>query len=679
MKTVAIVIARMGSTRFKGKVLADLAGNPVLNWAVTAAEFAPGVNEVWVATSTLPADDVIQQWCDENQVLVFRGSETDVLSRFAGCAREASADVVVRITGDCPFVDPQVIGQVIALREATNAHYCSNIDPPTFPDGLDCEAFTAEVLYEAEHEAQSQIDRDCVTTFISHNRARYQCETVICPIPGLHKERWVLDTYNDYDLCKEIAENAIVGDGYIGIWNFLNENPHLRSLNAHHPRNERFFEALSNEKLQPRSYEESKLTLGVALSIIPLGAQTFSKSHIQFPGKNPLFLTHGDGAYAFDVDGNRYVDLIGALLPNILGYRDQDVDTAIRRQLNSGISFSLATDLEYQLASRLKDIIPCAKMVRFGKNGTDVTSAAVRLARAYTDRSLVLSSGYHGWADCFVGGDSMRGRGVPHDVGNLTYQIKHGDSEQAILALRQEDYACVIVEPETNPEFLQVLRDVCDETGTVLIFDEVITGFRWPKMSAQAHFGITPDLATFGKAMGNGMPISALVGKKEIMKLLEPPNNIFYSGTMAGETLSLAAAIATIDKLERENVVENICHKSASLAGAVLKLFGVFATPASLEIAPGLTRISFVDSPGATKEQLGALFRQEMAANGVLIINAHALSFAHGPNEIRRIMTAYEATLATVHDTLKKGNISARLGNAALSVAADVRKAGDNW
>src|SRR5258705_9002817 len=176
MKTVAIIQARIGSTRLPGKVLMPLSGHPVLEWCIRAARAAPGVDEVWIATSTLPADDVIVKWCEDHDIDCWRGSETDVLDRFIGCADAAQADVILRITADCPFIDPQVIGAVARLQRQTSAAYCSNVSPRTYPDGLDVEAFTREALACANGEADRQIDRECVTTWIARNRSRFPAE-----------------------------------------------------------------------------------------------------------------------------------------------------------------------------------------------------------------------------------------------------------------------------------------------------------------------------------------------------------------------------------------------------------------------------------------------------------------------------------------------------------------------
>jgi glutamate-1-semialdehyde 2,1-aminomutase/spore coat polysaccharide biosynthesis protein SpsF len=424
--------------------------------------------------------------------------------------------------------------------------------------------------------------------------------------------------------------------------------------------NERHFETLAEEPIYARTYDRSQTQFQKARAVIPLAAQTFSKSHLQYPQPSPLFLSHGDGGLAYDIDGNEYVDLVSALLPNVLGYRDADVDVAIRRQLASGISFSLATELEAELAETLCRLIPCAEAVRFGKTGTDVTTAAIRLARAFTgrDRALICG-GYHGWQDWSV----ERNLGVPEDVRKLTTRLPFG----AALPIFNEDYAAVIVEPETDLSYLSWLREHCSNTGTILIFDEVITGFRYDLGGAQALFGITPDLATFGKAMANGMPLSALVGRKDIMARLEPPNNIFYSGTMFGETLSLAAGIATIAKMERENVIMKLWQYGSELARNASNL--IFdhgcADYIKLRGEPPFKRLWFKD------DQIAALFRKEMIASGTLIVGSHNVCAAHTESDMRRILRSYRHTMTVIRTALDKGDIADRLNGA--SVAPMVR------
>lgn len=657
MKTIAIVIARLGSTRLPGKVLADLHGQPVLSWVVRAPQDTPSVDETWVATSSLPQDDAIHEWCKIRSIPCFRGSETDVLSRVYGCAKEAGADIVIRLTGDCCFLDPFIIEQVIHLRKMTGADYANNIWPPTWPDGTDCEAITFAALEAAHKEAVRSSDRDCVSTYIMRNRTRFKSETLINPLPQQHNERFVLDTENDLQLCREIAARLPLGwtGSYLDIIRVLDEEPELRKINSHHPRNERHWEQIATEELPEPTFEKSNALLTRARKVIPLGAQTFSKSYLQYPkDQAPLFVTHGQGGYIYDADGQGYVDLVCGLLPIILGHNDPDINEAIRRQLTNGISFSTSTELEAELAEMLCKLIPCAEMVRFGKNGTDVTTAAVRAARAFTGRDLILLSGYHGWGDWSIW-TTERNIGVTKQCSD---SFAFGDRFGNLTHYKPDRIAAIIVEPNDNPEYLQWLRNCCDTHGIVLIFDEIITGWRYPGFSAQKHFGVTPDLACFGKALGNGVPINAVVGRRDIMRLFAPPDNVFFSGTFQGETLSLAAAIACIKKLERENVPASLAAMGSHLKGALkpnelLPLTGF----------PTHQKVAFKD------DKVKTVFIREMIKRGVLTIGTLNLCYAHGAPELKRVIRAW----GEVTDLLESNSIDELLGDTPVIGQVSVR------
>lgn len=653
MKTVAIAQARMGSTRFPGKVMKPLGDWLVLFWVQRALECSHGVDQVVIATSTLAQDNIIEDWCRDNGIECFRGSESDVLDRFYQCAVRYDADVVLRLTCDCPFLDPNVVGQVIQLRKMTNSAYASN--QPTWPDGLDVECFTFEALETAWKEATRQTDRDCVTQYIIRNQDRFPAEYLICPFPGAYKERWVLDTEKDYELCQAIARRVrtIGPPSCTEIMMILDQNPTLREINAGAIRNERFYEGLAGEQLPPRTYTRSNELLVRATKTIPLGAQTLSKSHLFYPsGGSPLFVAHGDGARVFDVDGNDYVDLVGALLPVVLGYRDAEVDEAVRRQLNSGMSFSLPTRLESQLAEKLCHLIPCAERVQFGKSGTDVTSAAIRLARAYTGNDHVLVGGYHGWADWSAAHLKGKNAGISDPITGLSHPTKYGDMSDIYtwLSYMRGGIAAVVVEPTENPEYLGRLRQWCSMNGAILIFDEVQTGFRYAMGGAQSYWKVVPDLACFGKAMGNGMPISALVGKREIMSMMDGKNGVFFSGTFFGDTLSIAASIATIEKMEKEHVIDHLYR-----CGNQIK--SKFSHSKTVEFH-GISNLLKLRFPNNSVQ---SLFTQEMAQQGVLVLNANGFSFAHKTPEIQKIIRAYSHTLDLIEDAVTSGTVDDRL------------------
>ena len=370
-----------------------------------------------------------------------------------------------------------------------------------------------------------------------------------------------------------------------------------------------------------------------ALKTIPLASQTFSKSAMNFvEGASPLFLDRGDGCRVWDIDGNEYLDFMLGFMPIVLGYRDPDVDGAIRSQLDKGITFSLATVLETELAERLVDIIPCAEMVRYGKNGSDATAAAVRLARAYTGRDKIVHSGYHGWHDWYIGSTS-RHLGVPDVVRKLSRSFAFNDADalESLLAEEPDGYAAVILEPagtvDPQPEFLDRVRELTNRYGVILIFDEIVTGLRLHMGGAQAKYGVVPDLACFGKAMGNGMPISAIVGHRDIMVLME---DIFYSGTFGGEALSLAASIATIDKMNAVNGIERIGTVGTALKEKITAVLREYGLDKRFAIAgPGWKPAVKPLDAGDEGRLSNSLLRQELIANGILMGANFNICLAH--------------------------------------------------
>lgn len=389
-------------------------------------------------------------------------------------------------------------------------------------------------------------------------------------------------------------------------------------------------------------YRNSTEWLTKAEHLIPTGSQTFSKSHYSVPkGAAPLFVERGQGARVWDIDGHEYIDLVNGLLCVSLGYCHPDVDQAIEAQLKKGISFSLPHRLETQLAERLVELIPCAEQVRFGKNGTDATSAGVRLSRAVTGRDRVAVCGYHGWQDWYIG-STTRNKGVPESVRSLTHPFSFNDlaSLESLFNQHPGEFALVIMEQmntaNPKPGFLEGVRALCDRHGVVLMFDEIITGFRFHLGGAQTLFGVTPDLASFGKGMGNGMPISALVGKRSLMSEME---NIFFSGTFGGETLSLAASLAVIDVMERDRVPDRLTELGQKLSDGVLSAaretgaddwFSLTGHPA--------WKLWQIHREGQVHK---SVLIQLLAEQGVLTIGSHNLSASLTEADIDRIVACY--------------------------------------
>jgi glutamate-1-semialdehyde 2,1-aminomutase len=407
-------------------------------------------------------------------------------------------------------------------------------------------------------------------------------------------------------------------------------------------------------------YRRSEEMLARAERTIPLGTQTFSKSRTQFPfGVSPFYAARAQGSRLWDVDGNEYIDFISSLASVTLGYNDPDVSAAVRAQLDKGVIFSLPTELEPQVAEQIVAMVPCAERVRFGKNGSDATAGAVRVARAFTGRDRVAVCGYHGWQDWYIG-STARNKGVPAATQALTHRFDYNslDSLDRLFREHPDEFAAVILEPmnvtDPAPGFLQGVAELTRRHGAVLVFDEVITGFRFANGGAQELFGVTPDLTCLGKGIANGYPLSAVVGRADIMALME---EVFFSFTMGGEALSLAAASAALGKLAREPVVETLRRTGRKILDGTRERIerhgiGGFARAAG---HPSWTFLLFADTPACSQWEIKTLFMQEVLARGILSLGTHNVTYAHTDDDVDRLLRVYDEVFPILREAVEEG------------------------
>lgn len=408
--------------------------------------------------------------------------------------------------------------------------------------------------------------------------------------------------------------------------------------------------------MKSNRYEKSEHHLNRAEKTIPLGSQTFSKSRTQYPiGISPLFIDRAQGSYVWDLDGNKYVDLVSSLASVTLGYGDKKIQSAVNLQLKKGVTFSLPGILEAEVAELICHLVPSAEMVRFGKNGSDATSAAVRLARAYTGKDHVVVCGYHGWQDWYIG-STTRNKGVPSAVSELTHSFSYNDLAGLKQILENNpQIACVVMEPMNSvfptEGFLEGVREITKKQGVVLIFDETITGFRFAKGGAQELFGVIPDLSTFGKGIANGFPLSAVVGKKEIMMEME---EIFFSGTFGGELLSLAAAKEVLQRQMKYDVTSLLVTKGEILKNEVEKIIGETNLENVLSFSghPTWLFLNWCPTDMYSVNEIKTYFMQEMFKRGVLILNTHNISLTFGKRELKVVLNAYSETLQGLSDAI---------------------------
>ena len=380
----------------------------------------------------------------------------------------------------------------------------------------------------------------------------------------------------------------------------------------------------------PLNLERSIREFDRAKALIPGGVLGIRRPYNFVDGEYPIFFEKGKAGKVTDLDGNEYIDYLCAYGPIILGYREEEVDNAVIRQIqNNGFCFSLTQIYQNDLAEKLNELIPCAEMSLFVKTGSDATTTAIRLTRAYTGREKVMRCGYHGWHDWCV---EVKG-GIPEKLYEDVYEFEYNNLEslEKLLALHGKDTAAIIITPFGHPlahemeepadGFLQGVRDLTDKYGTVLIFDEVRSGFRVSMGGAQEYYGVIPDLAVFGKAIANGYALGVVTGKKEIMKMGE--KEVFISSTFFPNSTSYIAALKTIEILERDQVLKAVWEKGSYLMDGIRKVLADHKEGVILSGIPPMFFITFAKDTEKKYKARRTDFYTQLIRRGVFLQPFH--------------------------------------------------------
>jgi len=670
MSVIAFIQARLGSTRLPGKVLLPLGGKSVLERVIERVRKASTVDDIVIVT-TLKKDDVqIVKLCANRGDLVFCGSEEDVLDRFYQAAKILEPHHIVRITADCPVIDPKVVDAVVERHLAGGADYSSNTLVERFPDGLDVEVMTFGALQRAWREASLASEREHVTLYMRTHPELFRLESLVGE-RDLSAFRWTLDTEKDYRFLSALYDELGGEDECFGmeaILDLLAKRQDLLALNSGIVRNEGLLKSLREDRTMEgresmavvpgkRSLKKSEALWARAEKSILSGTQLYSKgpaTHIR--GVSPIYIERGKDAHVWDPDGNEYIDYDMGLGPILLGYCYGPVDRAVMEQLERGMGFSLVSPPEVEYAELCQKHIPSAGKVRFLKTGSSATEAAIRIARAYTGRKHVIRGEYHGWHEWTAAGESVRQGGILPESRECVHRFEYNDLEEAEKLFKRYEgqVAALITEPVVieSPKagFLEGLKSLCEEHGALLVFDEVVDGFRFSIGGAQAFFGITPDLSTFGKAAANGMPLSIVAGRRDIMDAVD--NSIFISTTFGGETLSLAAGIAVMKELESGVVTKRIWSVGERLqreTNAIATRLGV-----AIELKGYHCRMSFDyrDQEGRHDWLYNSIFMQECVKRGVLLGWSVLPCFTHSDADIDKTLEVFEDAMKVYKEAL---------------------------
>jgi glutamate-1-semialdehyde 2,1-aminomutase len=648
-KTVAIVQARMGSTRFPNKVMRPVSGTPMIGLLLGRLSSALNVDQIVLATSKDSGNDALAEYVRTLGFGVYRGSENDVLDRYYHAAKEAGAETVVRVTGDCPLIDPELVDAVIARFRDSGADFVSNNEPPTFPDGLDVEVFSFRALELAWRDAQSTHEREHVTPYI--------CETDrftklnVAAARDRSAERWTVDEPEDFEVVSQVYEHFHPRRdfGWREVLALCDAHPERFIANRHLMRN-----AGARLGVGQKLWRRAK-------RVIPGGNMLLSKRAEMFlPGRWPAYFSKAKDCRVWDLEGIEYLDMaVMGIGTNILGYGHPEVDDAVRETIAAGNMSTLNCPEEVYLAERLVELHPWAHMVRLARTGGEANAIAVRIARAASGRDRVAICGYHGWHDWYLAanlGDEenlaghllpgLEPRGVPQNLRGSVLPFRYNDFAQLEALVRDREVGVIKMEVSRNtgPEdgFLQKVRQLATDRNIVLIFDECTSGFRQAFGGLHKLYGVEPDMAMFGKALGNGYAITAVIGKRDIM---EAAQSTFISSTFWTERIGPTAALKTLQVMEREKSWERITQTGRAIGERWQALARKYELPLQLSGLPALIGFTL---PVADMLKYKTLITQEMLKKGILATAEVYVCTEHSQATVDRYFEALDPVFALI-------------------------------
>lgn len=651
MTTVAVVQARMGSSRFPNKVMRQIRGRPMIELLLARLALARRIDHIVLATGDGAANDPLADHVRSLGYAVFRGSESDVLARYHGAAKAAGAATVVRITGDCPLIDPLLVDEIIAAFQASGVDYLSNGLTPTYADGLDTEVFSFQALDTAMREAKLAAEREHVTPYI-RNSGRF---TLLnhANSEDFSGERWTVDEPEDFEVVSAVFDHFAprIDFTWREVHALAQARPDLFTANRHLIRNEGA-QMNTGQKLWKR-----------ARRVIPGGSMLLSKRAEMFaPDQWPAYFSKARGCKVWDLDGRELIDMsMMGIGTNTLGYGHPEVDAAVMEAVKSGNMSTLNCPEEVFLAERLVEMHPWAQMVRFARSGGEANAIAVRIARAASGKDKVAICGYHGWHDWYLSanlGDDrnlaghllpgLEPRGVPKVLRGTVLPFNYNRFDELEALVAKGDIGVIKMEVSRNkgpePGFLEKVRALATEKGIVLIFDECTSGFRQSFGGLHKLYGVQPDIMILGKALGNGYAITAAVGRREVM---EAAQSTFISSTFWTERIGPAAALKTLEVMERVRSWETITAIGETITAQWQEMALRHGLRISTSGLPALTGFTF-DSPNALAYK--TLITQEMLAKGYLAGTSVYVCIDH----THEVVADFFATLEPIFALIKE-------------------------
>lgn len=567
LNTIAFIQARLSSKRFPKKILKKINNVPLIEFLILRLKKSKKISKIVIATTTNKEDRKLRKIANKLNCDIFFGDDNDVLNRFYKLSlKYKNFENIVRITGDCPLIDTGIVDRVINLFEKEKVDYCSNVNPPTFPDGLDVEIFSKKILKEAWEKSKNLNEREHVTPYMVQNNNVSKANFL--NNKDYSDYRLTVDEQKDLKPIKEIIKKFYP--------------------NIHFNFNDLVNNFIINKKIKPQKEMRnlgSKIGNGPKLwkyakSIIPGGNMFFSKNSENFlPDQWPSYYSRSKKCFIWDLDKKKYLDMsLMGVGTNILGYANNKIDNKVILAIKSGNMTTLNSYAEVEFSEKLLSINEWAEKVKICKTGADANSISIRLARAATGKTKVAVCGYHGWHDWYLAANlknknnldahllkNLNPLGVPLNLKNTIYTFEYNNFKQIDEIVKKHNLAAIKIEVKRNydpkNQFLEKIRKLASKNNIVLIFDECTSAFRETFGGLYKKFNVVPDIALYGKALGNGYPITAIVGKREIMDFAQ---ETFISSTFWSDKIGPVAGLETLREMERIKswkIISNIGKK----------------------------------------------------------------------------------------------------------------------
>ena len=558
MKIHIFVQARLGSTRLKNKILKDVTNKTsALKFLNNRLQRVINVDKI---VYLIPTKDKhkLSRAIEEFNGSFFCGSEKNVLSRYYNAAKKYKSDVIIRITSDCILSDPKMISKMINIFNKKKIDYLTNNYPPTFPDGFDVEIFNFKTLKKVYRKAKSNLDKEHVTLYIKNNFIKFKSKNFFNKTDK-SKLRCTLDYKEDLYMLKKIIKNLKKKENFF--WSDVAKFLEKSNLNI----NKRFLRDVKvNTSISNKLWQNAK-------KLIPTGNNFLSKNPTNYYENIwPAYFSRASKKFVWDLDNKKYIDFsMMGVGTNSLGYGNKNIDRSVIKNIKLGNMSSLNAPEEVYLSKKLLELHPWANQCRYTRTGAEANAISIRLARAFNKKNGVVVCGYHGWHDWYLSANLNKGNalnnhlfnskdlkisGVPKKLSNLTFSFEYNDFKNLKKIIKSKNISCVIMEVKRDEEpknnFLKKVRKLCTDNNIVLIFDECTSGFRETYGGIHLKYRVYPDLAMFGKSLGNGFAINAVVGKKEIMSKAKQS---FMSSTFWSERIGYVAALNTLAEMKKQN------------------------------------------------------------------------------------------------------------------------------